>query len=210
MLKTVQNYYAQKDYQSALNTLVKNQDQIPAGIWHYNVGTVYGKLENWALARFHFLQADSAGYTPKAAVLNRELVEKKLNIEQIEKPTSTSDYFYKYALEATHGVFTTFGLLLIVLGILALWKKVTAKITIAFFLSAVMILGLNWWLLSLDRKIVLTPQQIHEGPSAIFVSSEELPEGIMIITSRKDNWLEIKYPSRFTGWIKDSGLKELK
>ncbi len=210
VLKTVQNYYTQKDYQGALNTLMKNQDQVPSGIWHYNVGTVYGKLENWPMARFHFLRADSEGYTSKEAVLNRKLVEDKLHIEKFEKPTSASDYFYKYSMAATHGVFTTLGLLLIISGIMALWKKISVRITIAFFVSAVMVLGLNWSILSLDKKIVLSPLEIYEGPSTIFATAEELPEGVMIITSQKEAWLQIKYPSRFAGWIKDSGLKELK
>ena len=210
VLKTVQNYYTQKDYQSALDTLIKNQDQVPPGIWHYNAGTLYGKLENWAMARFHFLSADSEGYTSKESVLNRQLVEEKLNIEKIEKPTSASDYFYKFSMIGTQGIFTTLGLILIIAGIVAIWKKANVRVTMVFFLTALMTLGLNWWILSLDKSIVLTSVQIHEGPSAIFASADELPKGVLIITSRKEGWLEIKYPSRFMGWIKDSGLKELK
>lgn len=210
VLKTVQNYYAQKDYNLALDTLLKNQEHVPPGIWHYNVGTVHGKLENWPLARFHLLMAGKEGYVSQEAIQNRELVEEKLNVGRLEIPTSASDYFFKYSLEATHGVFTTMGLLLIISGIIALWKKVSAKVTILFFLTAVMIFGFNWWLVELDKNIIVNSQIVHEGPSAIFESSEELPAGVMVITVQSGEWLKIIYPSRFQGWIKKSGLKELR
>ena len=210
VLKTVQNYYAQKDYQSALDTLVKHQNQISPGVWHYNLGTIYGKLENWPMARYHFLMANSEGFTSKEAVSNIELVEAKLDLQKIENPINFSDYFIKYAEVATNGIFTTIALLLIIGGIVTLWKKTTVKVTLVFLMLAFITFGLNWWTLSLDRHIVVKPSNIYEGPSVIFPSSGDLPEGLVIVTKSSGEWLKIIYPARFTGWIKNSGLKELK
>lgn len=210
VLKTVQNYYAQKDYNKALEVLNAHKSSLPEGIWHFNVGTIQAKLENFPLARFHFLMADKEGFTTKEVVHNRKLTEEKLNLDKAENPTSGSDYFYKYSLVGSEGFFTTLALLLIIVGLIVRWKKAAMGVTLLFFMLALGVFGLKWWISSLDSRIVLEAQQIFEGPSVIFPSSDELPPGVMVLTKTKGEWVKVYYPSRFAGWIRNKGLKELK
>lgn len=210
VLKTVQNYYVQKDYEKALEVLNTHKSSIPEGIWHFNAGTIQAKLENIPLARFHFLMADKKGFSTKEVIHNRELTEAKLKIEKAESPTSGSDYFYKYSLLGAEGFFTTLALMLIIAGLIARWRRVAIAVTIAFFTMAFSVLGLNWWINRLEAQVVLEPQQIFEGPSVIFPSSDELPPGVMVLTSSKGEWVKVYFPSRFEGWIKNTGLKELR
>jgi hypothetical protein len=210
VLKTVEGLYAQKNYQEALKTLESNQGTISPGIWHYNIGTVFGKLENWPMARYHLLMADGEGFNSQEVFLNKKLVESKLEISKFEKANSASDYFVKGGLEASQGLLTTISLILIISAIVNIWKKSSYKMFSVLLTSVLLVLGLNWWIQSWDKVIVLSTQSIQEGPSVIFPSRDDLPVGVMLIVSNKGEWSKILYPSRFQGWIKNAGLKELK
>lgn len=210
VLKTVGDLYNQKKYQDALKTLEANQESIGSGIWHYNVGTVLGKLENYPLARYHLLMAENEGFTIQEVSLNKKLIESKLDIVKYEKAYSIRDYFIKGAIGASQGILTTLSFLLVIFIIINLWKKSNIKTISVLIVSILFTLGLNWWIHTWNKVIVLSSQSIQDGPSAIFPVREELPTGVMLVASREGDWLKIIYPSRFQGWIKNKGLKELK
>lgn len=210
MLKTIENSFAQKDYPETLKILEANKSQMPPGLWHYNMGTVHGKLGNYPLARFHFLKAESEGFNSKEVMTNRELVEKKLDIERSESSVSTSDYLVRGGMTAAQGILSMFSLFLIIAAIFTLWKRNSLKIFSSVLLPALILIGLNIWIKNWNRQIVITPQPIFEGPSAIFEARNEIPSGVMVVVVEKDGWLQIIYPSRYQGWVKPEGMKELR
>lgn len=209
MLKTVESAFAQQDYLGALKILEKHQNEISPGIWHYNVGTIYGKLGNYPLSRYHLIMADENGLSTKEVISNRNLVEEKLDIARYEKPISWSDYLIKAGMASSHGLLTSLSLLLIIVALLSFWKKQQFKIFSVVLAIGIAVMGLNWWIHSWSRSIVLSGQPLHEGPSAIFEAKDEVPVGVLLVTIEKEGWLQIIYPSRFQGWIKNKGLKEL-
>lgn len=209
MLKTVESAFAQQDYQGALKILEKHQQEISPGIWHYNVGTVHGKLGNYPLSRYHLMMADENGLSTKEVISNRNLVEEKLDIARYEKSISWSDYLIKAGMTSSQGLLTSLSLLLIVTALITFWKKQQFKIFSVFLALGIVVMGLNWWIHTWNRSIVLMAQPLHEGPSAIFAAKDEVPVGVLVVTVEKEGWLQIIYPSRFHGWIKNSGLKEL-
>jgi len=210
VLKTVESLYANKDFDGALKILKENQNTLPQGVWNYNMGTIYGKTGELALARYHFLQAEASGFSEAELLKNKALVENSLTTSRYEEAVSVNDYLIKNALFASEGLLTTlaFICLLFSLGILSKTKKV--KSALLLLIPVLVFACLNLWINSWPKKIVIETQTIKEGPSAIFNNQGELPLGVMLITTKKDGWLYIQYPSRFNGWIKDTGLKELK
>jgi hypothetical protein len=210
VLKTVEALYAQKNYSEALKTLELNKRDISPGVWHYNVGTVFGKLENLPLARYHLMMADLVGFNSQEVSVNKNIIEIKLDIPKLEKANSASDYFIKGGIEASQGILTTLSLILVILGIVNMWKKSSYKVFAVLLTSALFVIGLNYWIKSWTKVIVISSQNIQQGPSVIFPSRDELPVGVMLIISKKGEWSKIIYPSRFQGWIKNAGLKELK
>jgi hypothetical protein len=210
VLKTVETYHDQKNYAGALSLLEENQGKMTPAVWHYNMGTIQAKLENYPLARYHLLMAEKEGLSSSAVTNNKILVESKLDIPRWEIPTGTSDYLINAGLIASQGILTSVSFLLVIFGIISLWKRASLKLTGSFFISTLLVLGLNWWIHSWNKVIVITPQIIHEGPSGIFEGQTELPEGVMLVISPQDGWARIIFPSRFQGWIKDAGFKELK
>lgn len=210
VLKTVENLYAQKDYQKALETLTAHKSEISNGVWHYNVGTVYGKLENWPMARYHLMLADWNGLSSKDVIANKKFVEAKLGVEKLERPIAPSDYLVKNGIEASQGILTSVSLLVVLVGLVFFWKKRNIRTLVASLVVCGMIAGLNIWIHSWDKLIVTSTQIIKDGPSDIFGPRDEIPPGLMIVGRKKGAWIEVIYPSRFQGWIKDNGLKELR
>lgn len=210
VLQTVEKFYVEKDYQGALRTLESNQGKISPGIWHYNMGTVLGKLEQLPLARFHLLAAIENGFSDKPVIVNKDLIESKLGVDKIEKPLSAIDYGVKSGINATHGILTALSLILLIVGLVSYFRKSSFKLFTSLIILSASTLLLNWWITTWDKYIVVEAQSIHDGPSGIFASQAELPAGLFIVTRPNGSWLQIIYPSRFQGWIKNTGLMELK
>jgi hypothetical protein len=208
-LKTFEDFYLKKDYPNALSTLEKQQTEIDIGLWHYNMGTVLGQMNNWPTARFHFIMAHKSGLNSKELNQNKELVEEKLEISRLEQPLATSDYLIKASMIAADGPLLTLGFIFLVTGLWLLKKTPTLKSAALFVVAVATPLMLDLWIESWPRKIVITKKEIYEAPSVLFGTKGELPQGLMIMTNTKGDWEEIIFPSRFSGWIKPDGLKRL-
>lgn len=209
VLKTFEDYYVKKDFANALLVLQKHEKELPKDIWHYNVGTVQAKLENWPLARYHFLMAENQGLTVPELKQNKEVVETRLQVEKLERPLDVSDYVYQYASAASEGFFTTFSLLLLVMGLFILKRGASLLKVVALTVLVLLPLGCSWWVKTWPRAVVSSPQVVREGPSQIFAERQELPAGVLIIFRGSGDWKEIIWPSRYSGWILKNGLLEL-
>ena len=208
-MKTFEGFYLKKDYVNALKTLEGQQKDIDLGLWHYNMGTVLAEMNNWPMARFHFLLAEKSGLNNKQLNQNLLLVEEKLDITRLEKPLSTSDYLLKASFVAADGPLVTLGFLMLAVGLYLLKKKPSLKSAAIFVVAVFTPLMLDLWIDTWPRQIVTSNKVIYEGPSALFGPLGELPQGVMILSNKKDGWEEIIYPSRFAGWIKPEDLKSL-
>lgn len=209
ILKTVEDLHRQNDYSGAKKLLEGHKSELDPGVWHFNLGVLNAKLDQWPLARFHFLMAEKNGYSGNEILRNQKIVEEKLEIQKLEKPLSTADYLRKGALIGSEGIFLSVSFIFLILGIISLWKKSGAKVFVMFASLAILTTGLNFWILSWNRSVVINPAPVFEGPSVIFQSRGEIPPGVMIITSKQGEWEKIVFPSRFDGWIKAADLKEL-
>ncbi len=208
-LKTFEDFYLKKDYPNAILALEKNQHDINTGLWHYNMGLAMGQMNNWPMARFHFILAEESGLHSKNLIQNQQLVAAKLETNRLEQPLSISDYLIKTGIIASDGPLLSLGFLFLVVGLWFLKKKPSLKSAAFFVLAVASPLMLDLWIDSWHRKIVTTTKQIYEGPSALFGVKGELPQGIIIMTNTKGDWEKIIFPSRFSGWIKSDGLKRL-
>jgi hypothetical protein len=209
VLKTFEDFYLKKDYPNALLTLEKSGLDLSPGIKHYNLGTVHAQMQHWSEARFHFLKAEKEGFNNPALFQNEKLVEAKLDITRLEQPLNVSDYFIKYGNMASEGILTSLSLLFLVIGLWNMKKRAQLKVVGVFLPLMILSLVLNFWIKSWSWAIVGSPISLQDGPSSIFGNHGELPEGILIMTKQKGDWREVIYPSRFRGWIKNNGLKDL-
>jgi hypothetical protein len=209
ILKTFEDYYVKRDYTKALETLQIHAHDLPLGVLHYNMGTVHAKMENWSSARYHFLMATESGLSLPELKQSREVVESKLEIGKLEKPINTSDYLIQASLVANGGILSSVSLMFLLMGLVFLRKSASLIKVLIWTFVVIIPVGLNFWINSWSRSISIGPLIISEGPSKIFNSSGELPPGILVLTTGEGEWRKIAYPSRFKGWVKVSGLKQL-
>jgi hypothetical protein len=201
--------YAKGDFSNAQIELEKVREKISPGLWHFNMGTLKAKMSIPAEARFHFLEARLHGFTEKQLNQNLELVETQLNIISLEKPLEVADYAMKAGMWSQNGFFTMLSLLILVIGMITLKKERKYSVLFITIILTLIPFGLHFWVKSWDKYITLTALEVREGPSVIFGLRGELPDGVLVITRKSGEWREIIYPSRFRGWIKNAGLKEL-
>ncbi len=192
-----------------MNELAKNREKLSPGLWHFNMGTVKAKLNVMAEARYHFLAAERQGFADERLNQNLSLVEKALEVKTLEKPLDTLDYAVKFGLWSQNGFLTMISLIILLGGMLILRKEKKYYVLVLTIFFALIPVGCHYWIRSWDKAVTLKAQEVLDGPSVIFGSRGELPAGIMIVTKKTGEWKEVIYPSRFSGWIKNAGLKEL-
>jgi hypothetical protein len=208
-LETFAINFAKGDFSNAQIELEKVREKISPGLWHFNMGTLKAKMSSPAEARFHFLEARLHGFTEKQLNQNLELVETQLNVRSLEKPLEVADYAMKAGMWSQNGFFTMLSLLILVIGMITLKKERKYSVLFITIILTLTPFGLHFWVKSWDKYITLTALEVREGPSVIFGTRGELPGGVLVITRKSGEWREIIYPSRFRGWIKNAGLKEL-
>jgi hypothetical protein len=170
----------------------------------------YDSLEKLPEARYHLLMSERHGFHSKELSLNQEIVESKLGVSKYENPLTLTDYVARGGLIGGQGYFTTLALFFLVIAIWILRKKDRLKSSLFYLTFSVIFVGLNFWVHRWDQSIVVSPKVIHDGPSSLFGERGELPLGVMLITTENEDWIKIIYPSRFEGWTKRDGLKELR
>jgi hypothetical protein len=209
VLKTVESLYSKKAYREALDYLANNKGHVSKGLWHYNMGTIFASLEDWPMARYHLSMADLHGYTSRELLSNQSLVEDKLLSQKWEKPITPMDYVIRGALLGSDGILTFFGLVIMIIGIFLLKNQLKKR---AFMLLSVSLLlfGMTLWIKTWNWGIVLKPQVLREGPSAIFNSKDEIPAGVKVLTLKEGEWVKVIFPERFEGWIRNAEIKELR
>ncbi len=211
VLKKVESLHNRKEYAEAIRILETHKTAMSPGLWHYNLGVLYGKLNQLPLARYHLMMADKVGYSTKELFSNKLLVQEKLESSKFEMPLNFRDFIISGSLSASQGMFTLLSLLIIIFSIICMMKKTALKLSLFFAMMACFLMGYNFWVMQWPQSIVLEKVDIHEGPSSIFGLIGEIPPGVRLIVTTEGEWQKIIYPSRFSGWIKKGkALKELK
>ncbi|HXH32050.1 MAG TPA: hypothetical protein VNJ01_14675 [Bacteriovoracaceae bacterium] len=208
-MKTFEGHYARKEYAEALKVLNDQKDNLSQDLWHYNLGTTYAQLKEFPLARFHLLTAQKQGFSQAGLYQNLEIVEANLETTRLERSLSAGDNLFKAGIIISDGILVTLSLLAIAVGVWFIKKKPSLRLIVLIISVVLLLVGFNHWLISLPRSIVMENQALYEGPSAIFQGKDEVPAGVLVITEDEGQWKRIIFPSRFEGWVKSTGLKEL-
>jgi hypothetical protein len=209
VLKTFQESYLKKDYPNALEILRKNPSLFSPDLWNFDVGTILAQLNDFPLARYHLLRAQSLGFDAHQVHNNLQLVEEKLELQRWEKPTTVSDYLVRGSLIAAQGWLSTLALLGLILGLVSFRRGFSAGRVLGMLLFVLIPLGFNWGIERFPKYILLRPAPLFDGPSVIFGSQGEVPAGVMVIGEEAGEWQRVIFPSRFAGWIKRQNLQRL-
>jgi hypothetical protein len=212
ILKSVEELYLKKQYDEALDALLKHKDSFDSGLFHYNLGSVYLKMGNVGAARYNLEKSKDSGFSLGLVNKNINIIKQNVNVVGLEK----SDSIYEQAIgfsinKSSYLVGTVFLLCAIVVLLLAIFKKIKSwSIIIGLLLFLSIPVSLKVFVdKRFDRAVALRDLSLHEGPSKIYEESGEIRAGSKVIIGKSVNgWLFVKYPESVAGWVKrdDVGL----
>lgn len=210
ILQSLESLYLEGQFQKAVDYLIEHKTSLDEGHFHFNLGTIYGKMEQHAIGRFHLEKAIKKGYINSQSLNNLKAVEGKLLIEDV----SNSDSFYERSVSSAMVYPTEIYLLLTLILVfitgmlirLKVVKSFGAKFSI-FAISFIPIIGFYFILSPLQFAISLEDISIMEGPSQIYEEKASLKAGSKIVVDKQSgDWFFIKLPAHKSGWIKRKSL----
>lgn len=209
-LTAFEELYANAKFEEAKSYLEKNSQLYSKGAYHYNLGTVRLKLNEYALARYDFELAKKEGFHNSALANNLTYAEKMLALDDLSESTITQERVINSLTNIPNSgyVTITLSLLLIILLMIRL-GHITKKFTmiIALILCLVPVLIGKLYVGNLTTAVALDNVKLYEGPSKIFSEKGEVKAGSKIVISdKKDNWFLIQYPMSLTGWVQKEKL----
>lgn len=210
VLKTSQQLYIDGDFDKAIENTLSLKEKLDAGLFHYNLGSLYLKKGELGPARYHMEKAKKQDFTYPMLWNNLKFINSQREVLDPTKSKVLSEKMIGHYMDIPL-LFLTFTLL-VSLSILVLavrFKKLTNKGLIAFLV--VLSLSPLAMRLALEKSyrfaVVIKTKRVHEGPSKIFQDFGEIHEGSRIIVSKyRDKWYYITSPSSFSGWIEKSAL----
>ncbi len=209
VIKSFEQHYLKEDFAKALELLQKHQTNFAPEVWHYNLGTLYLKLNDPALGRFHLEKALQLGKSDAALYKNLQTAKTLVRAELYEKSGWDWDgVLYKVQALPTE-LCVTFVL---VFALIFLWlnRKFQNWFSPKNFILIICLLFAAFPLFykgAQDVAITKSDVSNREGPSEVFAETSLVPGGIKVILGKRDGeWLYIKMPRRYAGWVKAEQL----
>jgi len=208
--KTFEELYVKSDFKGAASYLIQNKQQLNSGIFHYNLGTVYSKLNDYPAARFHLEKAIKEGFVTSSSLNNLNFVNLKLQVDDL----STSNNFFDQCINSTLALpgsaYLSFSLIIALSSAFILKSKKSISktaIAIAFLLTIAPIAFYQAYLSNINYAIALKDVPVYEGPSKIFHEKGVVHAGSKIILDEfKEGWFFVKNPISLSGWVNKDQL----
>lgn len=208
ILEDFQNHYLKGEYSAARELLLKNKSLFDQGVFHYNLGTVFLKEKEFAVARYHLEKAVKKGFLNGRTLNNLELSREKLSVKIIENSQSVLSNSFAKLVSAPSSFFIMLTLTMVLITlILKRFLRNKFIFIVCLLISGTPILLNELFFDSYLSAVALKSIKVQEGPSKIFEQKTEIPEGVKIIVKKpKDGWFYIKHPVDLSGWIQGKDL----
>ena len=207
---SLENLYLKQDYATVQKKLLENKDTFDPGVFHYNLGTLFGKQGNFPAARYNLEKSLKLGFFDSRLKENLQTIKIHLANRDLDNSDHWKDQLLNWGAGFPESVFFTWSLLWC-LGILLLirFKKMIRKvtITISFLLSILPISLSKFYFNDINYAINLQNTPLREGPSSIYPEMMMIEAGSkFIVREGNDGWFYIKSPSFLTGWVRGDHL----
>lgn len=207
-LKSLESSYLNNEYQAVIDGFLAVKDQLPKGVFHYNLGTAFLKSGEIGAGRYHLELALKNGY---------HLPENLHNIKTLKNTSNIIDAGDNSFIEKTiaESVSASWDVVFLIVAIMftivnvfrkKIFKSLTIYITACLFLL-VPIIGKKVLMNKYNEAVVVKEGKIFEGPSKLFETNFEIKSGTKILWDRmKDDWIFVVYPEALSGWVKKDSL----
>lgn len=210
--KSLESLYLKKDYVQNIELLLKNSEHFGPGQFHYNLGTLHAKLQNFAAARFNLEKAYKLGQIDTKNINNLDYVREQLVVSDVSNSNNRIDNGMNIMVGISPDLYL-FCTLLLLLCVSCFWlkKKLTSLSTLAVCISLSLIpfLGSKFYFSNFNYAVNLKQIQVYEGPSKVYEKKMEIDAGSkFLITGPTNGWYFIEKPISLSGWIekKDIGI----
>lgn len=211
ILKSLETTFLSGNYDAFHEKIIANKSKFDQKVFYYNIGTLFLKKKNFALARYHLEKSINLGWVGPQVLNNLNESKGQLYYSYNQGDDEIFiDKVFQSTLSLPPSIFLSFTLLLGILSLLY-FKIKLKKICLSFILlctfSLLPFLGNEFYLKRFKYAIALKDSSIREGPSGIFSEARFLPAGFKIIIERSTNgWFFISSPINYSGWIKKEDI----
>ncbi len=209
IIKSLELKYTSGDFRGALDVLLENKYSFDKPIFHYNMGTIFSKLQQYGASRYHLEKAIAEGFSAPMAYNNLKFVKTKLNVKDISNSKEIIDIITNKLVSIPQPLFSTLSIVsMVILSILAIKKKINMILVVLLILVSFIPYLLNIFFVSnINYAVALYNVSVYEGPSEVFSQNKVIKEGSkFIIGKRKENWYYVERPTKFSGWVEKSKL----
>ena len=204
-LKSLEDLYLKKEYKQVRDKLLAMKSDLDAGVFHYNLGTVYGKLGDYAAGRYNLELALKKGFNNSKVYKNLNFFQKQIPVLDIDSSPSYFDKFISFGASASSGIFLSFTLIMSLIILIYIKKKTLNNLKIIaalFVISLVPIGSYFFYFSSLKTGVLLNQSELREGPSKVYEQIDELTAGTKLIFGEENSgWIMIERPNNYTGWV---------
>lgn len=210
ILKAAQEYYLKGEFQNSLKIIRENKDKLDPGLFHYDLGSIYLKMNDFGPARYHLEKAKKDGFNYPMVWNNLNYVKLQPGVTDPVQSRDWKDYATANAMDIPFSFYIAFLMAGLCLFLLLLKKKwIENKLLILMYL-ALFITPLIFRY-SYEREhtyaIAMKDARVHEGPSKIYPDYGKVSAGSRVVVGRfYDDWYYIVSPSDRAGWVQKSDL----
>jgi len=209
-LKSLEELYTKKEYKQVRDRLLSQKSEIDGGVFHYNLGTIYGKLEDYAASRYNLELALKKGFQSSKVYKNLRFVQQKIPVMDIDSSPAWLDKFMSVSANASYDIFLMFSLMLMLTTLFYIKRKVlrSARFIVLFLgISLIPYLSYIFYFSTLKIGVLLNPSSLREGPSKVYEELDTLPAGSKLIFGEENSgWVLIEKPNSFSGWVQMNNI----
>ena len=205
ILKAAQDHYLKGDFENSLKIIRENKDSLDPGLFHYNLGSIYLKLNDFGPARYHLEKAKDDGFSYPMLWNNLEYIKLQPGVSDPVMSSNWKEYSIANAMDVPMSFFYIYILAGLSLFLLLLKKKwIQNRLLIAAYLSLLIVPVVFRYSYQEGHTFAVAMKDIrvHEGPSKIYPDYGKITAGSRVVVGRfYDNWYYIVSPSERSGWV---------
>lgn len=210
LFKSLEELYIESKYDDIYQIILESKDSFDPAVFHYNLGTVYARGEEYGIARYHLEKSIKLGMLNKKTLNNLDYVKSKIYFQDIGHSTLIKERVINLGTVLPVDLYISLSLLFVIAGIILLKvkRKISYRPALLWMLLCLSpLVSYQYYFKKQSVGIVLKESIVNEGPSEIYKTVISLPAGSKIIVGENYNgWYFIKSPSSISGWLKKNNL----
>ncbi len=210
ILKAAQESYLKEDYQNSLKIIRENKDNLDPGLFHYNLGSIYLKMNDFGPARYHLEKARDDGFNYPMLWNNLEYIKLQPGVTDPLLSKDLKEAIVAKTMDIPVSFFVIYFLLGLSAILFSLRKKIIKnKILVVIALAALVVPGVFRYTYKEGHTfaIAMKDSRVFEGPSKIYPDYGKINAGSRVVVGKfYDDWYYIVSPSDRSGWVQKSDL----